>query len=189
MYILLKIQHIKYESNRIFLPRSCFRFFFGRCCLCTQQQCVVTGIWTDGNILLITLTENCFLKPSGRWFQALSDIPVAGLSGFYGRQPVESPSDVSRVGQFKSLTPTTKNIVNAWAVQAFNLSADGNYFLKTGTYSSKFDFRNCHVNEPAENMEIGEYLLYIHFDACQMASPFNTPCIYLSEHRKPHPTK
>ena len=79
---------------------------------------------------------------------------------------------------FMSLTQTTKDIVNAWAVQTFNLSADGNYFLKTGTYSSKFDFRNCHVNEPAENMEIGEYLLYIHFAACQMASPFNTPCIY-----------
>ena len=29
-------------------------------------------------------------------------IPVAGLSGFYGRQPVESPSDVSRVGLFKA---------------------------------------------------------------------------------------
>ena len=79
---------------------------------------------------------------------------------------------------YMGLTQTTKKIVDKWAVQTFKLNQDGDYFVKTGTYSSKFDFRNCHVNDKKENMEIGEYLLYIHSDACQKAGPLNTPCIY-----------
>lgn len=79
---------------------------------------------------------------------------------------------------FGSLTPTTKTIVNQWAINAFDLDFDKDYFVKTGTYSSKFDFRNCRINDPKEVAEIGEYLLYIHFAALQMASPLNKPCIY-----------
>lgn len=80
--------------------------------------------------------------------------------------------------EFGSLTPTTKAIVNQWAIKAFELNPEQDYFVKTGTYSSKFDFRNCRVCDPKEVLEIGEYLLYIHFSALQMASPSCTPCIY-----------
>ena len=80
--------------------------------------------------------------------------------------------------EFGSLTPTTKAIVNQWAIKAFGLNPEQDYFVKTGTYSSKFDFRNCRVCDPKEVLEIGEYLLYIHFSALQMASPLCTPCIY-----------
>ena len=80
--------------------------------------------------------------------------------------------------EFGSLTPTTKAIVNQWAIKAFGLNPEQDYFVKTGTYSSKFDFRNCRVCDPKEVLEIGEYLLYIHFSALQMASPLNKPCIY-----------
>lgn len=79
---------------------------------------------------------------------------------------------------YMSLTPTTKEIVNRWAFKTFGLIPEGDYFVKTGTYSSKFDFRNCRVFEEAEINELGEYLLFIHFAALQMASPLNKPIIY-----------
>lgn len=79
---------------------------------------------------------------------------------------------------YMSLTPTTKEIVNRWARKAFGLKLGGDYFIKTGTYSSKYDFRNCRVRDDAEIKELGEYLLYIHFAALQMASPLNQPVVY-----------
>lgn len=79
---------------------------------------------------------------------------------------------------YGDLTRTTMDIVNRWAQEAFHLDLNGKYFIKTGTYSSKFDFRNAKVTDPKEIMEIGEYLLYIHFQALQMASPLASPTIY-----------
>lgn len=80
-----------------------------------------------------------------------------------------------------SLTPATKQIVNEYCRQAFGLNIGEEYFIKTGTYSSKFDFRNAHVAGD-EVKELGEYLLYIHFQAICMAhydlSGRNQPCTY-----------
>ena len=80
--------------------------------------------------------------------------------------------------EYASHTPTTMDIVNAWAKEVFCLKEEEEYFIKTGVYSSKFDFRNCHVYGGKEVNELGEYLLYIHYQACQLASPLNIPCIY-----------
>ena len=71
--------------------------------------------------------------------------------------------------EYQTLTKTTMKIVDRWAQRTFGLKQDKKYFLKTGTYSSKFDFRNARITEPKEVLEIGEYLLYIHFSALQMA--------------------
>lgn len=83
---------------------------------------------------------------------------------------------------YMSLTPTTLKIVNEWCKKAFNLDENKTYFIKTGTYSSKFDFRNAKVTTPKEVNEIGEYLLFIHHQALSMAhydlSGRNQPCIY-----------
>ncbi len=79
---------------------------------------------------------------------------------------------------YMSLTRTTLDIVDEYCRKAFGLKDDGDYFIKTGTYSSKFDFRNCRVHEPKEIRELGEYLLFIHAQANAMAHPTNTPCIY-----------
>ena len=76
------------------------------------------------------------------------------------------------------LTPTTLDIVNRWAYEAFGLDENKTYFIKTGTYSSKYDFRNAKVTSPKEVREIGSYLLFIHFQALQMASPLASPSIY-----------
>lgn len=79
---------------------------------------------------------------------------------------------------YMNLTPITLKIVDKWAYRAFALDDSKEYFVKTGTYSSKFDFRNCYVHGEKEVRELGEYLLYIHYQALRMASPLCTPCIY-----------
>ena len=79
---------------------------------------------------------------------------------------------------YMGLTSTTLDIVNRWAYEAFELDENKTYFVKTGTYSSKFDFRNARVTSPKEVRELGSYLLFIHFQALQMASPLSKPCIY-----------
>ena len=79
---------------------------------------------------------------------------------------------------YDSLTRTTLDIVDKYCYNVFNLKNDKNYFIKTGTYSSKFDFRNAKVTGEKEVRELGEYLLFIHHQALQMASPLNNVSIY-----------
>lgn len=79
---------------------------------------------------------------------------------------------------YASLTRTTLDIVDKFCQQVFALDENKDYFIKTGTYSSKFDFRNTHVHGAKEVKELGEYLLFIHHQALQMASPLTNPCIY-----------
>lgn len=74
---------------------------------------------------------------------------------------------------YSLINKTTLGIVDKFCYKAFDLKDDGDYFIKTGTYSSKFDFRNCRVVTPKEVRELGEYLLFIHTQACQMAGPLN----------------
>lgn len=79
---------------------------------------------------------------------------------------------------YMSLTPSTIGIVDEFCRRVFELDESKEYFIKTGTYSSKFDFRNAHVHGAKEVRELGEYLLFIHHQALQMASPLATPCIF-----------
>lgn len=79
---------------------------------------------------------------------------------------------------YQLLTPTTMRIVDEFCYKAFGLDENKDYFIKTGTYSSKFDFRNARVRGAKEVRELGEYLLYIHFQALQYASPLMQPCMY-----------
>ena len=80
--------------------------------------------------------------------------------------------------EYNELTRTTLDIVDGWARDAFKLDEAKEYFVKTGCYSSKFDFRNAKVTSAKEVRELGEYLLFIHSQALQMASPLSTPSIY-----------
>ena len=52
------------------------------------------------------------------------------------------------------------------------------YFIKTGVFSSKYEFRNAHVHGEKEVQELGEYLLFIHYQACMFASPMNNVSCY-----------
>lgn len=71
---------------------------------------------------------------------------------------------------YGALTRTTLDIVNEFCHQVFALDGSQEYFIKTGIYSSKFDFRNAYVHDPKEVSEIGEYLLFIHHQALQMVN-------------------
>ena len=121
----------------------------------------------------------------GYWFPALEK---AVMQQDFFKSPktkiVKVPLPILQLTHldYFSLTPTTLHIVDAWARGAFELDENKTYFIKTGTYSSKFDFRNAKVTSPAEVREIGQYLLFIHAQALAMAhydlSGRNQPCIY-----------
>lgn len=80
--------------------------------------------------------------------------------------------------EYTDLTRTTLNIVDRFCYKVFELDEEKEYFIKTGTYSSKYDFRNVHVKGAKEVRELGEYLLFIHNQALEMASPLSKPTIY-----------
>lgn len=79
---------------------------------------------------------------------------------------------------YGSLTPVTLRIVDEFCFRAFDLDEEKDYFVKTGTYSSKYNFRNAHVVGAKEVRELGEYLLFIQNQACMAAGPLSQPCIY-----------
>ena len=84
---------------------------------------------------------------------------------------------LSRLG-YETLTPTTLKIVDDYCMKAFDLDVTKSYFVKTGTYSSKFNFRNAKVTGEKEVRELGEYLLFLSSQAVLMAGPLTQPSIY-----------
>lgn len=76
------------------------------------------------------------------------------------------------------INETTKEILNRYCQKIFQLETTEKYFIRTGSGSSKQDFRNAKVTDPEEIKDIGEYLLFIHGQQCMMASPLNNICIY-----------
>ena len=85
---------------------------------------------------------------------------------------------LGRVFEYGELTPTTFKIINEYCKKVFELDLNSTYFIKNGVFSSKFDFRNAKVITPQEVAEIGQYLFYVHQQACQMASLLNNKSIY-----------
>lgn len=75
--------------------------------------------------------------------------------------------------QYESLNRTTLDIIDQFAIKAFGLNPMNDYFVKTGIFSSKFDFRNAHVPAGQEVLELGEYLIAISNQAVQLCSPLN----------------
>lgn len=92
---------------------------------------------------------------------------------------------MTRIG-WEVLTKATLRVADLWAMEAFGLDPAGDYFIKTGTHSSKFDFRNARVTGEGEIREMGQYFLYIQSAAVQMAAPiavvkgqiFAKACVY-----------
>lgn len=117
----------------------------------------------------------------GFWFPAL--VEAVKSSGFFQipkttivKLPV-SMLQLTRL-DYENLTAATIQIVDQYCQKVFKLDPRREYFVKTGTYSSKFDFRNAYVHGEQEVRELGEYLLFIHFQALMMASPLSKPSIY-----------
>lgn len=80
--------------------------------------------------------------------------------------------------EYESLNRTTLDIVDRFCKKVFRLDESKEYFIKTGTYSSKYDFRNAYVHGAKEVRELGEYLLFIQHYASMMAGPLSSPSIY-----------
>lgn len=117
----------------------------------------------------------------GNWFPAL--VEAARKQDFFkipSTTIINVPITLLQLTRldYPTLTPTTLQIVDRYCQEAFQLNPDKEYFIKTGTYSSKYDFRNAHVAGPQEVMELGEYLLFIHFQAIMAAGPLSIPSIY-----------
>lgn len=110
------------------------------------------------------------------------------VEGLYGNKFFKVPDtkilcvpitmlQLTRLG-FETLNPVTKEIVNRYCRKVFHLDRHEDYFIKTGTYSSKYEFRNAHIHEPKEVDEMGEYFLLLNHLTCSMASPTNNRCFY-----------
>ncbi len=84
---------------------------------------------------------------------------------------------LSRI-EYGLLNRVTLDIVDKFCCEAFQLEQDKEYFIKTGTFSSKYDFRNAHVKGAKEVRELGEYLVFIQNQACMMSGPLAQPSIY-----------
>lgn len=84
----------------------------------------------------------------------------------------------TRVFEYEALTPLTIEIINRYIRKVFELDIRKDYFIKTGTFSSKFEFRNAKVTRGQEVCELGSYLWYIQHQASQMASSLNNKVMY-----------
>lgn len=84
----------------------------------------------------------------------------------------------TRVYEYNSLTPETMNVINEYIKRVFELDTCQSYFIKTGTFSSKFEFRNAKVQSGQEVNELGSYLWFIQHQANQLASPLNNRSVY-----------
>lgn len=110
------------------------------------------------------------------------------VEGLYGNKFFKVPDtkilhvpitmlQLTRLG-FETLNPVTTEIVNRYCKKVFYLDEHGDYFIKTGTYSSKYEFRNAHIHEPKEVDEMGEYFLLLNHLTCSMAAPMNNRSFY-----------
>lgn len=102
----------------------------------------------------------------GYWLPKISGaVESEGFFKIPGTKILKVPLPVLQltfVDNYNDLTRTTLDIVDQFCMKALRLDTDGDYFLKTGVFSSKFDFRNARVHDPKEVREIGEYFLYVH---------------------------
>ena len=117
----------------------------------------------------------------GHW---LPQITEAALQGGFFKIPkttiIKVPLPLLQLTriEYGELTRATLDIVDEYCRRVFSLDETKEYFIKNGVYSSKYDFQNAHVKGAKEVRELGEYLLFIHHQACMMASPLNNVCIY-----------
>lgn len=80
--------------------------------------------------------------------------------------------------EFEGINRTTLNILDDWLFQLCDLDESKDYFVKTGTYSSKYNFRNAKVTGAKEVRETAEYLLFLSNQAVHMAGPLTNVSRY-----------
>lgn len=85
---------------------------------------------------------------------------------------------IPRTKAFCDVNKTTFRILDEYIYRLCNLDETKEYFVKTGTFSSKYNFRNAKVTGAQEVRELAEYLLYLSNQDVEMAGPLSSPCIY-----------
>lgn len=188
------------------LPKSARPQLTGNACVCdiSNEDTAPTLLWhlkmwqETGNITyyhrfrqgldILDLDPLAYLmlgrnaNSMGNWLPQLVDANIAAKRPFLVPRTTVAKVPLTLLQltriEFASLTPATKAIVNEWAMRIFDLDDTKDAFVKTGTYSSKFDFRNAHVPAGQEIHELGEYLIYIQNTAVNMAGPLTQPSIY-----------
>ena len=117
----------------------------------------------------------------GKW---LVPIVKANQHGDFFKIPdtdiIEVPMTLLQLSRidYMSLNQVTLAIADRFCHKMVNLDPTRDYFVKTGTFSSKFDFRNARIHGEKEVNEIGQYLLFLSNTASSMASPMNNPVFY-----------
>lgn len=117
----------------------------------------------------------------GFWFPRLKE--AVDSQDFFkvpGTKIISVPLPILQMSRldYRSLNPATLRIIDRFCMKAFDLDIHKTYFVKTGTYSSKFNFRNAKVTQVKEVREIGEYLLFLSNQASLMAGPLTQPSMY-----------
>lgn len=85
------------------------------------------------------------------WFPALCvGIMAQGQDAFFkvpATRIIRVPMNVLQMSrlEYSCLTKGTMQVIDRFATKAFKLDRNREYFVRTGLYSSKFDFRNAHV--------------------------------------------
>lgn len=124
----------------------------------------------------------CNVNSMGYWLPKIAKaIDTEGFFYIPATKIIKVPItllQMSRVFSYDSILPITFMILDQYISKVFQLDPMKSYFVKTGTYSSKYDFRNAHVTSPKEVNELGEYLLFLSHQAVMMASPLSKPSIY-----------
>lgn len=118
------------------------------------------------------------MNQMGYWLPKVAEISPFKIPDTKIMKVPLSLLQLGRVFEYNELTLTTFKIINEYCKKVFELDLNGTYFIKNGVFSSKFDFRNAKVTTPQEVAELGQYLFYIHQQACQMASLLNNKSIY-----------
>ena len=118
------------------------------------------------------------MNQMGYWLPKVAEISPFKIPDTKIMKVPLSLLQLGRVFEYNELTPTTFKIINEYCKKVFELDLNGTYFIKNGVFSSKFDFRNAKVTTPQEVAELGQYLFYIHQQACQLASLLNNKSIY-----------
>lgn len=113
----------------------------------------------------------CNKNSMGYWLPAIAAaVDAEGFFNIPDTTIVKVPITLLQLSRldYMSLNRTTLDIVDRWAEAAFKLDDTKHYFIKTGVFSSKFDFRNACVRDPKEVHDIGEYLLFIHNQSVEL---------------------
>lgn len=121
----------------------------------------------------------------GHWFPKLTEaVKMQDFFKIPNTTIIQVPLPLLQLTKldYMGLTKTSLEIADRFCEKAFSLDRQKEYFIKTGVFSSKYDFRNAHIQGAEEVRTIGEYLLFIHFQASSMAhfdlNGRNQPVIY-----------